>query len=385
VKIAIIGFVSAAVASAGCTSAKHQEASEGAPVAVAVSRAALTDFPSSFEAGGVVRAKATAQIASRVMALVTQVHVRPGDRVRRGATLVTLDARDVVANKGRAEATSLSAAEAARAAEADVRSAESALLLARATHDRMAALHAKRSATAQELDQAVAALTAAEAQRSSAQARLAAAAAGRDAAQASADAASISATWAVLSAPFDGIVTERHVDPGSMATPGTVLLLVEDPATYRLEVQLDEARGTLVKTGQTAAVRLDSTPAAGTGWLDGRIAEIARVDSASHSFVVKIDLPAAATLRSGMFGRARFSGPSRRTLTVPRPALIQRGQLAFVFVVDGEQRARLRPISLGASDEVRIEVLAGLRDGDAVVASPPPSLSDGARVTGGKP
>lgn len=384
-KTAVIGFIVVASVTVGCASTTPEAANESAPVTVSVTRASVTDLGSSFEAGGVVRARTTALIASRVMAPITQVHVRPGDRVRRGTTLVTLDARDIQANKGRAEATSLSAAEAARAADADVRAAESGLVLARVTHERMAGLHAKRSATAQELDQAIAALAAAEAQRASAQARLAAANAARDAAQASADSARISATYAVLSAPFDGVVTERQADPGTMAIPGTPLLTLEDPSTYRLEAQLDEARTALVEIGRTVSVRLDNAAAGGDGWVDGRVAEIAHVDPASHSFLVKIDLPSAAALRSGLFGRARLAGPTRRALSVPTAALINRGQLTFVYLVDAEGRARLRPISIGASDHDRAEVLAGLREGDAIVTNPPASLTDGARVTGGQP
>jgi RND family efflux transporter MFP subunit len=347
-----------------------------------VGRVDLRDIASSFEAGGVVRARATALIASRVMAPINQIHVNPGDRVRRGAALVTLDGREIEANKGRAEAASLSAVESARAAEADVRGAESALVLARATHGRMAGLHDKRSATAQELDEAVAALATAEAQRASAQARVAAANAARDAAQASAEAATVTATYTVLTAPFDGIVTERRADAGSMATPGAPLLVVEDPATYRLEVQLDEARATLVHVGTTVSVRLDNAQNEADAWTSGRVAEIAHVDPASHAFLVKIELPASASLRSGLFGRARFSEPPRRALTLPASALINRGQLTFVYLVDAEARARLRPISVGSADRDRVEILAGLRDGDAIVTNPSPSLADGGRVTG---
>jgi multidrug efflux pump subunit AcrA (membrane-fusion protein) len=317
-----------------------------------------------------------------MMAPITHIHVRPGDRVRRGTTLVTLDARDVQANRGRAEAAAVAADQTARAAEADLRAAASTLVLARATHERMAALHAKRSATTQELDQAVAALAAAEAQRTSVEARLAAANAARDAAQASAESATISASYTVLTAPFDGVVTERHADPGTMAIPGTTLLTLEDATSYRLEVQLDEARAVLARIGQTVSVRLDHAPGAGGGWIDGRVAEIARVDPASHSFLVKIDLPSSTGLRSGLFGRARFAGPTRRAATVPASVLVTRGQLTFVYVVDQEGRARLRPISPGASDHDRVEVLAGLREGDLIVVDPPPSLIDGARVTG---
>lgn len=378
----IVGFVLAAVMSASCASGPQRTTTDSPPVAVEVGRVDLRDIAASFEAGGVVRARATALIASRVMAPITQVHVNPGDRVRRGAALVTLDGREIQANRGRAEASFLSAVEAAGAAEADVRGAQSALVLARATHDRMAGLHDKRSATGQELDEAVAALAAAEAQRASAQARFAAANAARDAAQASAEAATVTATYTVLTAPFDGIVTERRADPGSMATPGAPLLVVEDPGTYRLEVQLDEARAALVHVGTTVSVRLDNAPGEGDAWSSGRVAEIARVDPASHAFLVKIDLPASASLRSGLFGRARFPEPPRRALTVPASALINRGQLTFVYLVDAEGRARLRPISVGSVDRDRSEVLAGLREGDATVTNPPPSLADGTRVAG---
>lgn len=385
-KIAVLGFVVAASITAGCGSSTTPDAAtESAPVTVSVARAAVTDFASQFEAGGVVRARATALMASRMMAPIAQVHVRAGDRVRRGTTLVTLDARDIQADKGRAEATSLSAAEAARAADGDVRAAEAGLVLARATHERIAGLHAKRSATAQELDQAIAALAAAEAQRTSAHARLAAAHAARDAAAAAAESASIGATYAVLSAPFDGVVTERQADPGTMAIPGTPLLTLEDPSSYRLEVQLDEARTALVEIGQSVPVRLDHAPAGGDGRVDGRVAEMARIDAASHSFLVKIDLPPGAAPRSGLFGRAQFAGPTRRALSAPTAALINRGQLTFVYLVDAEGRARLRPLSIGASDRDRTEVLAGLQAGDAVVTNPPASLTDGARVAGGRP
>ena len=366
----------------GCASPATEEASKSPITIVTIARATVEDVSSSFEAGGVVRPRATALIASRVLAPIAQVHVRAGDRVRRGTTLVTLEAQDIHAESSRAEAGSMSAAEAARAASDDVRAAESALTLARATHDRMASLHAKRSATAQELDQAVAALTAAEAQRASAQSRLAAAEAARLGAEASAQAAAITATYTVLSAPFDGIVTERRADPGSMATPGSPLLILEDSTTYRLEVQADEARARFVRPGQLVSVRIDSVPSGEDGWANAHVTEIARIDSASHTFLVKIDLPPTTALRSGLFGRARFPGPTRRALIVPKSALIRRGQLTFVYAVDAEQRARLRPISTGTSNMDRAEVLAGLRDGDAIVTDPPASLTDGARVTG---
>jgi RND family efflux transporter MFP subunit len=381
---AVVGvmLVAGSIAAA-CTPKPPAAEPEGAPVTVSLGRAEVTELATPFDAGGVVRARATALIASRVATPITEVHVRVGDRVRRGAALVTLDAREIRANRARAVASSLASSESARAADADVRAAESTVVLAQATRDRMSGLHAKRSATAQELDQAVAGFAAAEAQATSARARLAAANAARDAAQAAADGAAIGITYTVLSAPFDGVVTDRHADAGSMAMPGAPLLTLEDTSAFRLETQIDEARAALIAVGQAVEVLFDGAIGGGE-WRGARVIEIAHADPASHSFPIKIELPRGLTLRSGRFGRARFTGPPRRALTAPAAALVARGQLTFVFLVDGG-RARLRPISAGAAAADRVEVLAGLRDGDVVVTKPPPSLSDGARVTGVKP
>jgi RND family efflux transporter MFP subunit len=379
------GMIAVALTQAACSAPPRAAVADPPPVTVALGRVEVADLAAAFEAGGVVRARTTASIASRVMAPITDIRVRAGDRVRRHAVLVTLDARDDEANRARADAMSLAAAASARAAEADVRAAESDVTLARATHERIAGLQAKRSATAQELDQAVAALSAADAQRTSALARLAAAHAARDAAHASASAASIAASYTILSAPFDSVVTERRADPGSMAMPGAALLVVEDPSAYRLEVSLDEARAALLRTGDPADVRFDAPVANIETWTQGRLAEIARVDLAAHTFLLKIDLPVTPDLRSGLFGRARFRGPARRTLTAPASAIVTRGQLTFVYLVDDSARTRLRAIAIGARDGDRVEVLAGLHEGDRVVISPAPSLTDGRRVTGARP
>jgi hypothetical protein len=108
------------------------------------------------------------------------------------------------------------------------------------------------------------------------------------------------------------------------------------------------------------------------------VAETGRaVDADARAFLVKITLPDAVGLRSGMFGRARFSGLARRALIVPEGALVHRGQLTSVFVVEkGIARVRLVNVS-GA------EVLAGLSEADVVIVAAPATVTDGRRVTVG--
>ena len=85
------------------------------------------------------------------------------------------------------------------------------------------------------------------------------------------------------------------------------------------------------------------------------------------------------------FGRARFSAGSRRALTIPASALVRRGQLAFVYLATPDDTARLRPVVSGDAAGDRVEVLAGLVDGDLVIVSPAPALADGMPIAGGRP
>ena len=368
-------------ATVACSAPPMRAASDVPSVPATLVRTSTDRVPDRFEAGGVVRAKFTAQLAARMLAPITDVRVRPGDRVRKGQILVTLDGRDLQSQAERASAAMRAAEQAGRAASADKQAAEAALTLARLSFDRIDGLYAKRSATRLELDEATAAIEAARARAAGADAHVAESTAALAAAQSAANAAAITASYAMIAAPFDGTISERFADPGAIAAPGAPILTIEDTSAFRLDVRIDEARAEQLAIGQTADVRFDSGEDL---IIHARVAELSRIDSASHAFLVKLDLPPSGGIRSGMFGRAMFSGPARSVLSAPARAIVRRGQLSFVFVVDADQVARLRPITIGAAFGDRVEVLAGLSDGDTLVAGPPPSLTDGARVTGAR-
>jgi RND family efflux transporter MFP subunit len=341
----------------------------------------------SFEAGGVVRARDVASVVSRIMAEVRSVAVRPGDHVRAGQTLVVLDSRELAANRDRAAAGHEASLQGANLAQADKRATEAALTLARVTHQRFSDLRARNSATQNELDEAIAGLRSAEARLAVADARIAEAAALIDSAAATATAARVAASYALLVSPFDGTVTEKLTEPGNMASPGQPLVTVEDTRAFRLDVRLDESRAASVRVGDAAAVRLDrATDSEGSGSsptdsLTAVVAEVARMlDPGSHDFVVKLDLPSSVGLRSGMFGRAAFRGSSRRGLAIPSSALIRRGQLVFVFVVEADKKAHLRLVDVSEPVGDLVEVRSGLVAGDAVVGEAPMSLMDGSPV-----
>jgi RND family efflux transporter MFP subunit len=350
------------------------------PEAVQIVRAVVAPVPERVEAGGLVRAAVTAEIVSRILAPVVAVHVASGDRVAGNAALVTLDARQLGAQTQQAEAAQRAARQVGAVATAQLARAEARLAIAAQTHERMATLRLRNSSTQDELDRARAELDAATADVQAARGAIQQSEAGVDAAAAAHTSATIAESYAVLRAPFAGLVTEVRIDPGSMATPGAPLVVLEDARRYRLEVRLDEARLGLVRVGQTVAVRLGNEVPTATAALAGRVAELSRILDAAHTFTVKVDLPASSSLRSGLFGTATFDGPLRQSLVVPVSSLVERGQLAMVFVVDGG-RARLRLVQPGRTTGEQVELLSGVEAGEAIVVRPSAGLADGAAVS----
>ena len=121
--------------------------------------------------------------------------------------------------------------------------------------------------------------------------------------------------------------------------------------------------------------------AIGTASLAGKVAEIVpAADAGSHSFLVKIDLPSAQGLRSGMFGKAQLYRGSRTAMLVPRSAIVTHGSLQGVYVVDANQIANLRYITLGNTTGEQVGVLSGLAAGETIIDTPGDQEFAGKRI-----
>jgi RND family efflux transporter MFP subunit len=248
--------------------------------------------------------------------------------------------------------------------------------LAQVTHKRFEDLLAKKSVSQQEYDEVNARLRAARAGVEMAQARKRQAEAKQAQVEAQITAAEVGLGYAKIHAPFAGVVTERRMDPGTLAAPGMPILVIDQAGRQRLEVSLPETRLSTVRVGETVGVRIEAL----ADELEGRIAEIVpSVDPESRTAIVKVSLPAVNGLRSGMFGRALLAaGGSEAALTVPGQAVVRRGQLQSVFVVEGDV-ARRRLVTLGGQSGGRYVVLSGLNGGEQVVLNPD-AVQDGGPV-----
>ncbi|MBI2425228.1 MAG: efflux RND transporter periplasmic adaptor subunit [Candidatus Hydrogenedentes bacterium] len=351
--------------------------------------------PESYEAVGTVRPKVSSTLQSKMTGHVLSVSVREGDRVESGQILVELDARETESHLSRAEGALREAQQARnetdKALQAAIQSraaAEADNELAASTFARYQELLARQVVSQQTFDEANAKMKGAAAGSarademvSSLRAKQGEVDARIGQAEAEVRNAQTMLSFAQVTAPFAGIITSKSVEVGDLAAPGAPLLTLEDPQMYRLEVQVDEEQIQKIAPGATVSVMLDAMSEVP---MTGAVSEIVPAsDAASRSIVVKIDLPTEATVRSGMFGRARFELGARQTLVVPQAAVFQRGQLLGVYVVGEGDIARLRLITRGKTYDAGVEVLSGLDPGERIVSDQVDQVADGAIVKQG--
>ena len=351
---------------AGCTNERRAAAS--APLEavsnIPVIVAQKTSVPDWLEAVGTVRAAQTSQVSSQVMGNIVEIRAHEGDRVQGGQVLATLD-------DAQSRSTTDQAMAAVTAAEKELSAADSDLALAGATLKRYQQLYEKKSLSPQEFDEIKAHYQSAEARRDMARA-------GQAQANAGLTQARTSLGYTRIRAPFTGVVTEKKVEAGMLASPGMSMFTIENTRSYRLEVTVDESELRLVRIGQVSPLTID---ALGNVQLFGKVVQIVpAADPVSRSFLVKVELPADSRLRSGLFGRARFSRGERWALLIPRTSLVERGQLQGVYVLGANQIAGLRYVTLGKSAGEQIEVLSGLQGGEKLVAAPGDRELSGQRI-----
>jgi len=315
-----------------------------------------------YETSGTVKAKTISSLASRVMGTVTSIMVKEGDSVVKGELLLTIDDRDVAQ---RVRAAEEGYKEALKALEA----AEQNKSLVYITHSRYKGLYDEMAISKQEMDEI-------ETRKKIADIEYERAKAMAKGAEAALLEAQVNHEFTKIKAPISGIVTEKRIEVGSMAVPGTPLFTVEDNSSFELEVNIDERLLEKLKIGMPVNVTIDSIGKQSKG----RIYEIVpSVDSLSRTFLVKIEIN-GEFLKTGLYGRVMIPKGQRETILVPKAAIVEKGQLVGVYAVDDNGIITYRLIKAGKTYNEGIEVLSGLKDGDRIVVDGIEKVVDGGIV-----
>lgn len=344
----------AAAMLAGC----HGDES-ASPAAVQTVQAKVVEsqqeqVPLTLKSTGTVHARETAVVSAQVMGRIQQVLVREGDNVRAGQTLAVLDDAALRASATQAKAGLKAAQDQEAAAESNAKLAESTLA-------RYRQLEAQKSVSPQEMDEVTRRAEAANAQVDALRA------------QSSAMKAQLAGSRAMLGysrivAPYTGVVTARMVDPGALASPGVPLLQIDSAGPLQLQATVAESAIGFVHKGMKIAVSIDSAPGIDPA---GTISEIVpAADTSTHSFTIKVDLPPSKALLAGMYATAEIPVETRQAVLVSQSAIVVRGSLSCAYVLDADNIAQLRYVTVGSSHGDQIEILSGIAANEKLVDGP---------------
>lgn len=350
-------LLSVAVTTTACS--KQDAAADTAPtsaMAVTVVHAKTQPLQRSVLVSGPIAAWEEMQLGVEVSGLrVTALNVDVGQQVRKGELLLQLDHRSLDADLAQANAS--------------LREAEAGASLARSQLARGELLVKDKYISATQLDELRAGRTQGDARVGTARAMR--------------DTAALRRSFADLRAPDAGIISKRLVQPGQVVASGSELLRLIRQGRLEWRAELAEAELARVKPGD----RIELATRDGKQVIGNVRAVSPGVDASTRTGTIHADLPQPEGLQPGTFLQGRIDIGMAQAITVPAAAVVQRDGHPNVFTVDAKgivHRVRLRT---GGSDNGQIEVLEGLKAGDAVVEQGAGFLGDGdtVRIVEGTP
>lgn len=304
---------------------------------VASVRVELAPSATSHERPGSLRYRQLVRIFSQEEGRVAELSLFEGDLVEAGQPLVQLEDDLLGAELDKARATHAQT-------ELDVR--------------RLDDLVRKRAASDAELAQARTAMAVAQAEVRLLETRLA---------------------FTRMLAPFAGVITERHVEPGDFVTKNTHLLTLANPGSLVAEVYASELILPRIRVGDPAGLRID---ALGSQRFRARVLRIhPQLEQSSRQGILELgleEIPPGA--KAGQFVRVTLETAVVDRLMVPFRALRRDREGEYVWVIDEAGQATRRGVRSGLQVTDQVEILEGLHPGDQVVTRGLLGLSEGRRV-----
>jgi RND family efflux transporter MFP subunit len=329
------------VLQAGFVTSVYAMDAETAPDTAEVSRQLLSR---EFHLDGVVEATHKATITAQTKGTVQQVLVDVDDFVEKGALIIQL--KDV---------SQQAQLKKARAAEKE---ASAQLSNAQDEYNRVKDIYAKKVVSKAEMDKATHALSAAKARLESARAGL--------------EEAREQLSYTRVTAPYSGIVTQRHVEIGENVQPGSQLMTGVSLDKLRVNVDVPQNLINDIRQYKKAFVFVKSR-------IGGSVNKVAVdeitifpvADTRTNTFRVRLDLPQGIEgLFPGMYIEVSLVTGEKQVLMVPKQSVVYRSEVTAAYVVDDNGIISFRHIRVGnISDDLQV-VLSGLNEEEKVALDP---------------
>lgn len=291
----------------------------------------------TYSAEGVVEATRQSTVSAQISGRVKEINFDIGDRVKKGQVILRIDESE--------------AAQGVAGSRARLLQAQAALQNAKVNYERSQQLLAQKFISQSALDKA-------ESEYRMAQAQAAASEAG-------AKQSELTQAYTSIISPYQGVVSARMVELGEMVTVGKPLMTGFDPSQLRVIVNVPQYKVAGIGSRPATTIEVPSL----SRWLKAAAVVVQpTADVRTHSTQVKISLREDETgLYPGMFVRAHFEIGKVKKLLIPSSAVVRRGEVVAVYVVDEKSAINLRQVRVSeATADGEVEVLSGLAMGERV-------------------
>jgi RND family efflux transporter MFP subunit len=371
--LVIAGIIVQRVRAGGSASRTAGEGEPGAAYA-AVAPVQRETVANSLSIAGQFMPYQNVELHAKVAGYIKKIYVDIGDRVHTGQVLAVLEIPELVAQVDEAKAAVHHAEEEIQRARSDVSRAEADNVALHANAVRLVNTDKARPGliAQQELDDATAKDRASQAQVEAAKSALAAAQQQLEVAKANQQHYSALGNYANITAPYDGVVTWRFSDTGSLVQAGTSnnsgqpVVTLAQVNVLRLRIPVPESLTTKIRVGDSADVHVQATGE----HFSGKVARFTgALDPSTRTMQVEIDVPNPNYhLQPGMYADVTLLANSRAdALTIPITAILRSDVKTSVLIVDSQDRVQVREVQLGVESPNRAEVLGGLHEGERVI------------------
>jgi len=320
-----------------CSDEAMESSNSRAEIVVGAKHLQLTqqDIPVYYTTSGTVTSDHRVSISTRLSGYIRDIAVREGDKVKSGQVLLHID--------------SVHAKQALIQASAD-------LANAKAEMNRYASLLKEGAVTSQQMDKVALRYKVAQSQVKQAKNQL---------------------SYAKVLSPVSGVVVEKRMSQGDLASPGMPILTLEDPSSLLVETYVSEQYIGQIHEGNKVSIEITALKQR----LEGVVRQVVQAaDPVSHQFLVKISLPVSANIHPGMYAQTSFHTGDRKGLLLPRDAIFSQAGMQAVYVVDDAGITHYRLVRIGRDVHGMLEVLSGLHAGDRIVWDANSVLKTGMKV-----
>jgi len=331
--VALVMLAGVALLAAGCHADRALPAAAGRSVEAETLLVTSAPAPVYATVPGTVVSKRRAEISSRLTGYVRSVSVQAGDRVKAGQALLAIDSSDVTGT---------------------LQQAQAVFDEAQTNYQRAVNLYSKGVASKVQLDTATRQYATAKAALQMAQAAVG---------------------YADVRAPYAGVIVDKLVDVGDLATPGKPLLVLEDEHALEVQSYVPDELYAVLRVGEEIPFSTENDSY--TGKLQSKVEA---ADAQTHTHLIRIAIPSGVGLMSGRYVRVRIPTGEQPLVRLPESALTERAGITGVFVVQADGRAQFRLVHPGTAAEGWVEIQSGLAAGERVILKPDAQVDNGTLI-----